>query len=59
MLNISVPRDDPISRDSFTLCLRFYLEILGITSDSRRGYIVQIPGLLKLRASFPNREFRC
>ena len=57
LMNISVLPDDIIltARQSFTFCLRFYLEILGTTADLRRGYLLQISGLLKIRAAFPNR----
>ena len=58
-MNISVPYDDAIlhlkATQSFTFCLRFFLEILGDTSDERRGYLLQISGLLSIRAAFPNR----
>ena len=63
MKNISVPNDDPILNrtESFTFCLRFYLEVLGTTSNQMRGNVIQIgyPNrLIQLWAVYPNRESR-
>ena len=58
--NISVSNDDPVLNrtDSFTFCLRFYLEVLGTTSNQKRGNVIQIAswGFIKLWAAYPNRE---
>lgn len=60
MVNVSVSSDDPIllATGSFTLCLRFYLEVLGTTGLSKRGSVIRIPGFLELLASYPNRRVR-
>ena len=58
--NISVHNDDPILNrtESFTFCLRFYLEVLGTISEQRRGNVIQIgnPRFIRLWAVYPNRE---
>ena len=60
MVNVSVSSDDPIlfATGSFTLCLRFYLEVLGTAWLPKRGSVIQIPGFLQLLASYPNRRVR-
>ena len=59
-MNVSVSSGYPIPimLESFTLCLRFYLEILGSAGVPERGTVIHIPGLLHLMASYPNREVR-
>ena len=60
--NISVPYDDPILNrtESFTFCLRFYLEVLGTTTKQHRGNVIQVgnPPLVKLWAVYPNRKVK-
>ena len=59
-MNVNVSSGDPIhiATESFTICLRFHLEILGSAGVPERGTVMHIPGLLHLMASYPNREVR-
>ena len=58
--NISVQNDDPILNrtESFTFCLRFYLQVLGTTSKQKRGNVILLgnPRFVQLWAVYPNRE---
>ena len=57
MVNISAPNDGStlLTTESFTLCFRFYLRVLGTISSQKRGNVILIPGLLRLWATYPNR----
>ena len=44
-----------LTTESFTLCFRFYLRVLGTISSQKRGNVILIPGLLRLWATYPNR----
>ena len=42
--------------ESFSLCFRFYLRVLGTIHFMKRGTVIQIPGLLSLEVRYPLRS---
>ena len=58
LVNISTLNDDLnlLTTESFTLCFRFYLRILGTITFQKRGNVIHIPGILQLWAAYPNRS---
>ena len=57
LVNISKSDDDLAlhKTESFTMCFRFYLRVLGTIEFQKRGNVIHIPGLLQLWATYPNR----
>ena len=57
-MNISTSNEDLtlLTTESFTLCFRFYLRILGTITFQKRGNVIHIPGILQLWAAYPNRS---
>ena len=45
-----------VTTESFTLCIRFYLRVLGTIEFMKRGTVIEIPGLLHLECRYPHRS---
>ena len=45
-----------VTTESFTLCIRFYLRVLGTIEFMKRGTVIEIPGLLHLECRSPHRS---
>ena len=58
LVNMSTSNEDLtlLTTESFTLCFRFYLRILGTITFQKRGNVIHIPGILQLWAAYPNRS---